>query len=53
MAEYTRGIKVVIEVDTNKNTYSETLVPYDHENRQEYAERVKEKLDEILLEKEY
>lgn len=49
MAEHTRKIEVVIERDTNKATYKETLNPYEYESLEEFVERVKEKLDEMLL----
>ncbi len=47
--EFTREIKVSIYKDTNKATYDEDLKPYDNESIEEFVSRVKEKLDEMLL----
>jgi hypothetical protein len=52
--EFTREIKIEIEKDTNKNTYKEcfSLGEYDeYETVEEFIERVKEYLDDMLIDR--
>ncbi len=47
--ETIRSIKVTIEVDTNKSTYTETLEPYNNESNEEFIKRITDNLEERLL----
>jgi len=47
--EYIREIKISIYVDTNKSTQNVDLLIMEDESREEFIERITERLKEVLL----
>lgn len=46
--ERIREIKIVVEVDTNKDTYKTSLYMHDDESTEDFIKRVKNVLEETL-----
>jgi len=41
MTELIRKIEIIVKVDTNKRTMREIFTPYEHEDNDEFIQRVK------------